>query len=171
MSIATVVRKARAFNTRVSETVVNAAREVAQEIWDTCSDDDGTITKETAKEIGEGIVEKKGPRQSEWVAFAMAVQFGMVEALQYYPKTGDTLTRVKMFGLARALNKAADFTAVKATVDAFVKGLNAKSTGKGRKPTIGMAIGIIKNLETRARNIVAFRKDLAKLCAKHGITY
>jgi len=171
MSIATVVRKARKFNSRVAATVVEAAQDVAQEIWDTCSDNDGNIAKDVATSIGEGIVDEKGPRQSEWIAFATSVQYGMVEALGYYAKTGDTLTRVKMFGLARALNKAQDFTAFKSVVDGFVKGLKSKASKGTRTPTIGMGLGIIKNLQTKARNVIAFRRELAALCKKHGIQY
>lgn len=48
-----------------------------------------------------------------------------------------------------------------------------KKTGSkgGHKATIGMGLGIIKNAQTRKRNEIAFRKELAALCKKHGISY
>jgi hypothetical protein len=48
-----------------------------------------------------------------------AVPFGLAEAVSHYPKVG-TLTRVKMFALARALIKEADYSKYK-TVAASVE--------------------------------------------------
>lgn len=166
MSISTIVSMGRKFDSAVNATVVERAVEIAQDIWNTFGED---ITADDAQSIGDGIGGDTGSRVSEWKRFAQAVPFGMVEALKAYPK--GELTRANMFGLARAVYKAGDYTRVKLTVAEFVKSLKAKKTSKGRKPTIGMGLGIIKNLETRARNVIAFRKELAALCKKHGIEY
>ena len=167
MSIKTIGMKGRRFYQSLANTVTELAIEVGEEIWNTFGED---LTKETAQAIGDEIGGDVGPRVSEWKVFAEAVPFGMVEALKAYPK--GELTRVHMFGLARAVKRAADYTHVKDTVAAFVKDRDTKkSKGAGRKPTVGMGIGIIKNLQTRDRKIIAFRKELAALCAKHGITY
>ena len=166
MSTSTIITKGRKFSTAVCNTVTELAIDIAQDIWDTFGDD---LTKDNAQDIGDGIGGDVGARVSEWKAFAMAVPFGMVEALRAYPK--GELTRIDMFRLARAVNKAGDYTRVKETVAAFVEARDSKKTSKGRAPTIGMGLGIIKNLQTRSRKVIAFRKELAQLCQKYGITY
>ena len=168
MSIKTIVAKGRKFNSAVAKTVTSLAIELGEDIWNTFGEE---LTTEQAQEIAEGIAgdNAAGSRVSEWKGFAQAVPFGMIEALRAYPK--GELTRVHMFALARKVKSAADYTHVKETVAEFVKNRDAKKKGGGRKATIGMGLGIIKNLETRAKNIIAFRRELAALCKKHGITY
>lgn len=166
MSIKTIGAKGRKFYTSVANTVTELAIDIGQDIWDTFGEN---LTADDAQSIGDAIGGDTGPRVSEWKAFAAAVPFGMVEGLRAYPK--GELTRVHMFGLARAIKKAGDYTRVKATVTEFIKSRDNKKASGGRKATIGMGLGIIKNLETRARNVIAFRKELAALCKKHGIAY
>ncbi len=168
MTIKSVISKGRAFNGAIAKTVVALASELAQDIWDTFGED---ITDEDAQAIGDGISDV-GARVSEWKKFALAVPFGMVEAIKAYPK--GEMTRVKMFGLARAVHKAGDYTHVKATVAAFVSKVPA--SGGGAKASIGMGLGIIKNTDTAPKgvtkaNMNAFRRDLKALCDQYGITY
>ncbi len=168
MSIATIIAKGKAFEKRVAATVVESALAVAEEIWNTFGDE---CTTENAEAIAKGIAGDNAPaaRKSEWKAFATSVQFGMAEALRYYPKTGDTLTRVKMFALAREIIKAG-WGDYKAVVDTFVKNLDKKpSKGAGR--TLASIVKSLFTVQTRKRNEIAFRKELAALCAKHGIQY
>ena len=175
MSISTIVNMGRKFDSAVNATVVERAVEIAQDIWNTFGED---ITADDAQSIGDGIGGDTGSRVSEWKKFALAVPFGMIEALKAYPK--GELTRANMFGLARAVHKAADYTRVKLTVAEFVKSLKAKKKGSGRGATSGMGFGILKNVDTMLgvngkpvskAKTVAFRKALAALCEQHGIKY
>lgn len=172
MSLETIITKGRGFDSAIAETVVNKAMELAQDIWDTYGDDiarDKTLAGEVADGITEGV---KSPRNSEWKAFATSIPYGMVEALREYPKTGKGLTRVHLFKLARRLIEVGDYRIAKETARKFVKGLDKAKTGKGGyKATIGMGLGIIKNTQTRKRNEIAFRKELAELCAKYNINF
>ena len=166
MSKATIVSKAKQFSERVSKTVVELAHDLAMETWNTFGDD---ITNEVAADMAKEI-DSVPARVSEWKAFFMAVPLGLPEAIKEYPKHG-TMTRIKMFALARACLKRADYSQFKLAVKDVESSASKKSKGAGRKATIGMGLGIIKNAETRKRNEIAFRKELAALCKKHGISY
>lgn len=175
MSIASVRQKAHSLDSKVTETIVAIAADLADDMEETfpgLMSDEETEYKAAAKEAGEAIESKKGSRQSEWIAFALAVPYGMADAVRHYPKTGDSLTRVKLFGLARVLKRACDFDARKKLTERFAKdSAKAPSKGTGRVATIGMGLGIIAKAQTRKPKEIAFRKELAKLCAKHGIKF
>lgn len=169
MSIATIIKYGREFDKLVGKTVVQQAQRIADEVWNTYGED---ITTEQAQEVGDGIGGDTGSRVSEWKKFAMAVPFGMSEALGYMPE--ELLTRTRMFQLARRVYKAADYTHVKSTVAAFVDEIKeGKKTGQGSGNHASVASHVkgIFNVVTRKRNEIAFRKELAKLCKKHGIEY
>ena len=171
MSIATIIKKGRSMSSRVQSTVVECAKDIAGDIWNTFGED---ITKEHAQQIAEGIEgdNAAAPRLSEWKAFALAVPFGLVEAITAYDRTKDTptLTRVRLFNLARAVRKAADYTTVKETVAAFVSDLNKKPT-KGVGRTIPQVVKSLFAIQTRKKKEIAFRKALAKLCDEYGIAH
>lgn len=167
MSKQTIIRKGKAFAEQISRTVVECAKDLATEVWNTYGDD---MPADDLADISKQLGGTVPARVSEWKAFMQAVPFGLAEAVSHYPKVG-TLTRVKMFALARALIKEADYSKYKTVAASVEKSSTASRKGAGRKATIGMGLGIIKNAETRKRNEIAFRKDLAALCKKHGIKY
>lgn len=168
MSKATIISKARSMSEQIAKTVVETAKEIAMDFWNVYGND---ASKDDITELATAIGGDVPARVSEWRAFFRAVPYGLVEALGEYPKH-DTLTRVKLFALCRELPKH-DYSQFRETVKAFVKGLNAKSAGKPKTPEqkLGMGLGVIKNIQTRSAKLKAFRRDLAKLCEKHGINY
>ena len=173
MTMHTIVKKARELSTRIERTVVECAKEIADDIWNTFGED---LTTEQAKQIGEGAGDGVAQRASEWKVFAEAVPFGMAEAISAYSRESKapTLTRVRLFGLARKVKAAADYTHVKLTVSQFVADLNAKpSKGAAKTPAqkLGMGLGIIKNLQTRSPKVIEFRRKLAALCKEYDIAY
>ena len=110
-----------------------------------------------------------GARVSEYRACLIAYPYYLAEACKWFRKEFGELRRVHMLKLAREVVKHESW---KDAVTTVVKAFKAKkSTGTGRAATIGMGLGIIKNLQTRKRNIIAFRKELVKLCKKFDIAY
>ena len=169
MSIKSIVSKGRKFDAAIGRTVVEQAQDIADDIWNTFGED---ITADQAQEVGDGIGGETGSRVSEWKKFALAVPFGMKEALGYMP--AELLTRTRMFQLARRVYKAADYTHVKSTVSAYVDEIKSgkkASKGSGNYASVTSHVKGIFKVQTRKRNEIAFRKELAKLCAKHGIEY
>lgn len=169
MSKATIISKARKFNEAVSRTVVETALDIANEVWNTYGDE---VTNEVASELANEIDGKVAARTSEWKAFMLAVPYGLPEALKFYPSTGDTLTRVKLFALCRELRKH-DFDKYRTTVRNFVKNLGKVKGSKNMTPEqkLGMGLGVIKKIETKSRKVIEFRKALAALCKEYGINY
>jgi len=167
MSIKTIVAKGRKFDSAIGRTVVEQAQEIAKDVWDTFGEN---LTSEQAQNIGDGIGGDVGARVSEWKKFAMAVPYGMVEALGYMP--AELLTRTRMFQLARRVYAAADYTHVKSTVDAYVTEIKTPKTGSGGAArSVSSLVKSVFNVKTRKRNEIAFRKELAQLCKKHGIKF
>lgn len=159
------VTAARKFDKTTQKTLLSEAINVANSVTDEWED----MTDIQAAELAEETVADYKPsvkkvRKSEWKQFYMAAHHGMADALEYIEAQDITFSRVKLFQLARVLPTVRGF---KKAVEQVIN----PPKGKGRKATIGMGLGIIKNLETRAKNIIAFRKELAALCAKHGIKY
>lgn len=168
MSKKTIISKAVKFDSAVAETVVSRALELAQDIESTYPEG---MTTEVAGALADEITEgKKSPRNSEWKAFAYAVQYGMVDALGEYPKTGANLTREKLFKLARYI-RGRDYSQIKASVHAFIKDLEKAGKSKKSIPTLQSGLRVIKNVQTRKRNEIAFRKELVALCEKYNINY
>ena len=164
MSIAKCVTAARKFDSAVRDTLLNNALAVANAVTGEWED----MTEVQASELAADVVADypKGSakvRKSEWKAFFMAAHHGLADAIEYAGENVEGFNRVQLFKLARIVPTVRGFKKA-------VSQLTAKTSTK-RKVTIGMGLGIIKNLDTRARNIIAFRKELATLCAKHGIKY
>ena len=110
-----------------------------------------------------------GARQSEWRSCLIAYPYYLAEACKQFRIDFGELRRSHMLKLAREVVKHENWRDAVTTV---VKSFNKKKTpGAGRAGTIGMGIGIIKNVQTRVRKEIAFRKELATLCAKYGIAY
>lgn len=175
MSIQSIIKTGRKLRTQVQQTVVSCARETANEIWNTFG---GEATNDDMTAIAKGIEgdDAPAPRISEWKAFVKAVPFGLDDGIRTYvaDKSAPTLTRVRLFGLARALNKAGDYTRVKETVAAYIEAQNAApSKGAGVTPMAKFenALSTIKNVQTQSRKVIEFRKELAALCEKHGVKY
>ena len=86
------------------------------------------------------------------------------EALKLYTAKVDSFTWHDAIKLTTQLNK--DQT-VRQAVSAML------SAPKAKAPTamsvFGASINRIKNIETRSKKIIAFRKDLTKLLDKHGL--
>jgi hypothetical protein len=174
-SIITAVRK---FDKAITNTVVEESKLVAERVWNTFGDE---CSEETAANVADAIAAdapwkgtgSEAVRKSEWKAFVYAVQFYLPEALDHWKtKHKDvTLTRVALFGLARRLPKGDDY---KAIVDAYVADLKSKKSGSSNKKVhpataIKNSIASIFRVQTNAKNVIAFRKELAELCNKHGI--
>lgn len=167
MSIQSIIAKGKKFDKAVGKTVVEQGYDIASEIWNTYGE---AITTEDAQKIGDGIGGDIGSRVSEWKKFALAVPFGMAEALKEIPD--ELLTRTRMFQLSRRVYAAADYTRVKSTVAAYVAEIKTgkkASKGSGNYASVSSHVKAIFNVKTRKRNEIAFRKELAKLAKKHGI--
>lgn len=164
MSKQSIIAKGKAFTESVSRTVVESALDVANAFWNEYGAD---ASKDDVSELAVGIGGKVPARVSEWRSFFNAVPFGLIEALNDYP--AGNLTRVKLFNLARNCIKTGDYAKYKSAIKATEK--PAAKEAKTPDQKLGMAIGIIKNLDTRKKSLIEFRKELAKLCAKHGVSY
>lgn len=164
MSKQTIIAKGRAFTESVSRTVVESALDVANAFWNEFGAD---ASKDDVSELAVGIGGKVPARVSEWRAFFNAVPFGLVEALNDYP--AGQLTRIKLFNLARNCIKTGDYAKYKSAIKATETPKEKAEKTPAQK--LGMAIGIIKNVDTKSAKVIAFRQELAKLCAKHGIAY
>lgn len=159
------VTAARKFDKTTQKTLLSEAINVALAVtgeWEDMTDIQAAeLAEETVADYKPSV---KKVRKSEWKQFYMAAHHGMSDALEYIEAQDITFSRVKLFQLARVLPTVRGF---KKAVEQVVN----PPKGKGRKANIGMGLGIIKNLETRDKKIIAFRRDLAKLCEKHGIKY
>lgn len=171
-----IVAAVKRLDAAIKETLVQHSRNVAEAVWNEFGDE---CTMENAEAVAKAIAAEStwkgtssaGARKSEWKAFVYAVQYHMLEAVNYYQKTYPNFNRHVMFTLARELPRNPNgFKAAADAVAKRVKKASKGSNGATRTPTIGMAIGIIKNLPSRGK-ITAFRKELAALCAKYKITY
>lgn len=158
------VTAARKFDNAVRATLLDNALKVANAVtgeWEDMTD------IQAAELAGEVVADyPKGSatvRKSEWKAFFMAAHHGLADAIEYAGDNVEGFNRVQLFKLCRILPTVRGFKKAVATL--------TQKSGTKRKATIGMGLGIIKNLQTRKRNIIAFRKELAALCAKHGIEY
>jgi hypothetical protein len=180
MSMKTLTTKARSMGKLIQQTVVACAKDIADGLWieyghvytDGTKDEWNTVLRDFSVGAGDGVAS----RTSEWKKFAEAVPYGMKEALVEYARTDNapTLTRPCLWQLARAIEKASNVQTVKETVATFIKQKTTapvSASPKSVQQKLGMAVGIIKKLDSRAKNIVAFRKDFAKLCREHGIAY
>ena len=161
-----ITKAAKRFDKQVVQTVCELALEVCDAVRKSWSELDMETAMVEAKAITADYPKaSQAPRTTEWKDFVFAAANHNLAGAIREAKKSHNVTRVALFALAKKLRTADSSTAaIKAVFAAKVK-------GKGRTATIGMGLGIIKNLQTKERNVIAFRKALAELCAKHGITY
>ena len=99
-----------------------------------------------------------GARVSEYRACLIAYPYYLADACKLFRTQFGELRRGHMLKLAREVMKHENWRDAVTTV---VKSFKAKaSAGAGRVATIGMGLGIIKNLLTRSRKVIQFRKEL-----------
>lgn len=179
MNIKPIVTAIGSFEKTVSQTVVDAARNIADRVWNVFGDAD--ISDEQMSGLLDAIAENatwkgtssEAARRSEWKAFVTAVPYYLPEAINYYQKEFGGFTRVIMFRLARALPTAENYKqACQAVRDKIVngsQGSGSNATPQGMPAIIGF-LSKIKDVRGTAK-INAFRRELAQLCEKHGIDY
>ena len=175
MSIKQVVGCIRKLESTVSVTIQNTVKDLVASCYATFDGED--ITKEQVLAIQDAATidapwkgtSSEGARRSELKALLVAYPYYLGEACGMLRRDFGELRRMHVLMLARELIKVADW---KDAVTTVVKKLQSKKApGSGRKATIGMGLGIIKNFQSRARNAIAFRKELALFCEKHNIAY
>ena len=130
------------------------------------------MDRKTAKEIAGDIKAEypegsRAARKSEWAAFILAAPEGLASAIRHAQKEMKSFTRVDLFKLCRILPSADGFK------DAVAKLIDAKNSkgSKGAARTVASVVKSLFSIQTRKRNEIAFRKELAALCEKHGINY
>jgi hypothetical protein len=163
---------------KVSDTFVESAHDIAhaaREAWGGSLDLDAAevttvVTQVTEQSTWKGTSSEKA-RQSE-VRSIISAYTGIEKAAREFRKDYGELRREHFIKLAREIPKCE--TPVDAALivsDYYQKRDSNKKGGATKKASIGMGLGIIKNAQTRKRNEIAFRKELAVLCAKHNISY
>ncbi len=166
-----IISAVRKFDTAVRKTVMTEAINVANAVTDEWE----TMDRDTAKEIAGEIVKdypegSRYARRSEWAAFILAAPEGLAHAIRYAQKEMKSFTRVDLFKLCRILPAADGY---KDAVAKLIADKNKKPSKGGARSGRSVA-AVVKSLfaiQTRKRNEIAFRKELAQLCEKHGINY
>ena len=175
MSIATIVRVV----TQHEKTASNTMQALVMSLVDECylTFEGADIEKAQQDDILSRIESDaswKGSssadaRKSEWRSCLIAYPYYFADACKQFKKDFGELRRGHMLKLAREVVKTENFRDAVTTVVKFFS--KKKPPVAGRVASIGMGIGIIKNVQTRARKVIAFRKELAALCAKYDIAY
>ena len=175
MSMKTVVKAVSGMDSVVSQTL----QSVVMKLVDACTATYGgeDMTKSDILAVQDAVTadapwkgtSSEGARRSEIKACLKAYPYYFHEAVRSFRLGFGELRRTHILMIARELPKHENWKDAVATVITRVK---AKvKAGSGRVGTIGMGLGIIKKVQTRKRNEVAFRKELAALCKKHNINY
>jgi len=181
MTTATQVRKVAAAITGIESRVADTMVQVASDIANACTVAFGGLdpAKDVIKAIVNTVAEtaswngtsSEAARRSEIKAVIVAYPY-IASAAKTFKRECGELRREQFIKLARMCPQYETPTdAALDCVGFFEDRANKKGSGAGRKGTIGMGLGIIKNVQTRAANVIAFRKALVLLCKKHGITY
>lgn len=161
------VTAARKFDNAVRKTLLDSALLVANAVTDEWEDMTDVQAAELAGEVVADYPKGSATvRKSEWKAFFMAAHHGLADAIEYAGENVEGFNRIQLFKLCRILPTVRGFKKA-------VAQLTAKSNTPDKTPAqkFGMGLGIIKNVQTRSAKFIAFRKELAALCAKHGIKY
>jgi hypothetical protein len=181
MATKTSLRKVAGAITGLTTAVANTFVEAAADIAGACHDAFGGSTDIPAAEIVaiQNMVAENAPwkgsssegaRRSEVKSIVLAYPY-LETASKVFKREHGELRREHFVKLARMCPEYVSPTdAALDTVSFFEKKGKGGASGT-RVATIGMGLGIIKNTQTRKRNEIAFRKELAALCKKHGITY
>lgn len=184
MATQSALKKVATAITGLSVAVSNTFAEQAHEISNACRDAFGSVNWDIDKQELAHVVDavtdaspwagsaSQDARRSEVTTVVKSYPF-LGKACDVFKKEYGELRREHLVKIARICPTAE--TAQDAgllAVEFFEARDKSKSgTGAGKTATIGMGIGIIKNAQTRKRNEIAFRKALAALCAKYGISY
>ena len=156
MSNATIARTITSNEKKASDTMQTLVMAMVAECYNTFDGDDipkdqqDDILTRVAKDSTWGDTDAEGARKSEWRACLIAYPYYFAEACKLFRKEHGELRRAHMLKIARAVVKHESYREAVTTV---VKSLAAK--GKGRKATLGMGLGIIKNLQTRSSHVFA----------------
>lgn len=181
MTTATQVRKVASAISGIESRVADTMVQVAADIASTCREVFGGL--EPAKDVLAAIVntvaetaswsgtKSEDARKSELRAVIKAYPDIGVAAKCFRKEYGE-LRREHFIKLARMLpGQETPQLAAWNCAAWFEDRADNKGSGGGKAATLGMGLGIIKNVQSKARNVIAFRKELAILCTKHGITY
>lgn len=169
--IQSIKQATKQFDAKVSNTILESAQDVCRSIlhtfreYDAC---DMAVALDEAKIATEDLPEtSRAPRTTEWKDFIFStVNHNFAGALQDYK--AQIKTRVLLFSFAKQLHIAKG-NRKKAWKAATTKG--GSGTPKTAAQKFGMALGVIKNVQTKSTKYKAFRVELAALCKKHGIKY
>lgn len=124
------------------------------------------IANEVAKRRGWSEVSAR-PRKSD-VRTLLSTYDRLPAAVTAYKKKSPTFSWHTAMLLARSLKSNAPTKAVAITLGKAKSKVAVKMTPAHK---LGMAVGIIKKLDTRSPNIIAFRAAFATLCKKYSINY
>lgn len=180
MTTATQVRKVAAAISGIESRVADTMVQVAADIASTCKEVFGGLdpAKDVVKAIVTAVAEtaswngtsSEAARRSEIKAVIVAYPYIQTAAKVFKAEMGE-LRREHFIKLARMCPQYETPTDAALDCVTFFEDRANKKGGTGRKGTIGMGIGIIKAVQTRKANEIAFRKGLATLCAKHNIAW
>jgi len=155
--------------------VRNTLREQVTSLVTSCENEFGGdyMPDKIAKAISERVALDQGwqgktstVRKSEVRAILGAYPF-LVEGIAAFEKQTGNVGWHSMVKLARQLPL---HNSTKAAVLACISKSGSGNTMPADKQ-FGRALGMLKNITTRSAKLMAFRRDLAKLCTKHGISY
>ena len=154
--------------------IKNTLREQVTSLVTACNNEFGGdyMPDKIAKAISESVATELGwkgktatVRKSEVRSVLGAYPF-LVEGMKEYERATGNIGWHSMVKLARQLPL---HNTTKAAVNACIKKVEGAKLSTSKQ--FGRALGMLKNIKTRAPKQIAFRKELAKLCAKHGIAY
>lgn len=181
MTTMTQVRKVAAAITGIESRVADTMVQVAADIANACQAAFGGLDaeKDDIKAIQNAVTETASwngtssadARRSEIKSVIRAYPYIATAAKVFKAEFGE-LRREHFIKLCRMAPLYETPTDAALDCVGFFEDRNDRKGGSaGRKATIGMGLGIVKNAQTRKRNEIAFRKALATLCAKHGINW
>lgn len=172
----TVVQAAKQFDNALKRSVAGTVKDEAPNVcaailaeYAGYDETDMAWSKATAEKMAKHYPKAgRAARTTEWKDFVFStVNYDLAAAIE---RDGDKLTsRIKLFRFAKELHRNnGDYRKALAIATAPpVKG----SSGNNAKPitVFENAVARMFKVQTTAKNLVAFRKELAALCEKHGI--
>ena len=171
MSIKTIVSSIRKLDTQTAITMQQMVSGLVDACTQTFGGDDMTaeqianVQKEVAADAPWKGTSSEGARKSEIKACLVAYPYYFGEATAGFRKQFGELRRTHVLMIARALPKHESW---KDAVAAVIKKIKAKkvTTVVSDDKQLSNALAAIRNIETRDRKIIKFRKALAVLVAE-----
>lgn len=173
----TVVQAAKQFDNALKRSVAGTVKDEAPNVcaailaeYAGYDETDMASAKATAEKMAKHYPKAgRAARTTEWKDFVFStVNYDLSSAIN---RAGDKLTsRVKLFRFAKELHRNnGDYR--KALTIATAPPVKGSKGGNNAKPitVFENAVARMFKVQTTAKNLVAFRKDLAALCKKHGI--